>query len=431
MKFDINPFSNLQSQAVPAPTSSYSTHKWKTKPSSGNDLSYLFNIVENRRKQALLRVKSSVQEKVTPKFSLKTLGHVAIIAKRLTQIACDVGIARENHFIAKEKVKETILAFTAFIEKISNELNHIQSDIKVKREQKKKLTTYLKKASKVIENKLLQRQENNLKQISDQLVALEKKENSLKEDIEVVRVRISELKTDLEAFEKLENKAKPRENTPSSSFPTEPPHSLRNESPPLFPQPVGAMIDSTQSSSTSFQPIEPVLPEETSPTNSSSSSIEIKTTPSISKDLQKQLAAYLVKVDQAPKVKLLTMKKELAKEAEELSNQMDFFIYMNQIVNNPTSKKAFEGISTQNIKATPMFTQLQKKIQREVGTYPKGFDKSLIKSREEIQKNLQKYATSRGLDLNKLETLFYEVANATEKTRVAKTKELTSYMLSK
>ena len=172
-------------------------------------------------------------------------------------------------------------------------------------------------------------------------------------------------------------------------------------------------------------------PEESSPTDSPTPFLEIKQTPSISKDVQEQLAAYLVKVDKATTATLLRIKNELAKEAEELSSQMDFFLYMDQIVNNPTSKKAFQGISNQNIKAKPMFIQLQKKIQREVGTYPKEFDKSLIKSNQDLQNNLKEYAASRGLDSKKLETLFYEVANANEKTRVAKTKELTAYMLSK
>jgi hypothetical protein len=125
------------------------------------------------------------------------------------------------------------------------------------------------------------------------------------------------------------------------------------------------------------------------------------------------------------------IKEALATKGKELFSKMDFFIYMHEIVNNPISKKAFQGISNQAIKANPMFIQLQKKIQREVGTYPKEFDKSLIKSTQDLQNNLKEYAASRGLDSKKLETLFYEVANANKKTRVTKTKELTAYMLSK
>gem|GEM_PF-6726333 len=426
MFFGIHHFSNFPQTNEPQ-TPNYQSHKWKVNSSSGNEISRLFKMMEQRRKNASLEVKPPVEKKVQPRYSLKTVGHIAIIAKKLTQIAHNVGIAREKQEVAKENVKAILSALATFIEKISNELNQVQSDIKATRKQKNELRNYIKKASIKIERTLLQSEVKKLQQLSDRLLILEKKETSLKEDVEIVKIKISELKTELESLETFERKAKPIDKPPSPSIPTESPVSLVNESLPPSPQTVEAI----ELLPTPLNRIETLPPEESSPTNSPTPFLEIKQTPSISKDVQEQLAAYLVKVDKATTPTLLRIKNELAKEAEQLSSQMDFFIYIDQIVNNPTSKKAFQGISNQNIKAKPMFIQLQKKIQREVGTYPKEFDKSLIKSKQDLQNNLKEYATSRGLDSKKLETLFYEVANANEKTRVAKTKELTTYMLSK
>jgi hypothetical protein len=207
--------------------------------------------------------------------------------------------------------------------------------------------------------------------------------------------------------------------SPTSVKPADSPVSLENQNP--APSPPGTVEDIVLSPA-SHKPAEISPPQQTSPTNSPRSSTE---------NIQNQLAEYLSKVDKSSIITLPKIKEALATKGKELFSKMDFFIYMHEIVNNPISKKAFQGISNQAIKANPMFIQLQKKIQREVGTYPKEFDKSLIKSTQDLQNNLKEYAASRGLDSKKLETLFYEVANANKKTRVTKTKELTAYMLSK
>lgn len=151
--------------------------------------------------------------------------------------------------------------------------------------------------------------------------------------------------------------------------------------------------------------------------------------PTISADTKKQLGTYLARIDKSNPLALMSNKKELASTAESLSKQMDFFTYMDQVVSDPGLKKSFQGISNQAAKAQVMFTQLQKTIQRESGTYDKPYDKNQIKSPSQRMAAISNFSEQHGLNSGKLDQLLTNVANANQKTRIAETKKLIDYMM--
>ena len=150
---------------------------------------------------------------------------------------------------------------------------------------------------------------------------------------------------------------------------------------------------------------------------------------SISESTKQKLVNYLSTINKSGTLALVSNKKVLATQAEDLAKEMDFFTYMDQVASDPNAKTSFKGICNQSPKAKVMLTQLQKTIQRESGTYNKDYDKKQIKSPEVMRSDIEYYAQKYGLNVDELEKLVKDVSIADEKTRVVKTKALTDYMI--
>jgi hypothetical protein len=149
---------------------------------------------------------------------------------------------------------------------------------------------------------------------------------------------------------------------------------------------------------------------------------------SVSKRTSQRLSAYLEKVNKTGLMGLAMAKKALTKDAEELSSALSFVEYMHTVRSEPGARDSLNGILHNKKKASTVLVQLQKKLQRECGTYEKDFDRSIILSESERDEATQAYAHQHGLDPVKLKGLMHEVAHATSKDREVKTVVLTEYM---
>jgi hypothetical protein len=149
----------------------------------------------------------------------------------------------------------------------------------------------------------------------------------------------------------------------------------------------------------------------------------------ISEATKKELLDYLETINKTMPIALKLRGKELEKRANDLSDKLDFFNYMGVVSSDSKCKDSFKGILKERVKANVMLVQLQKTLQKEMGTYNKEYDKKLIKSEEKLNEEIEYYAKNNKLDADQLAKLMSEVSTADTKTRVEKTSKLISYMI--
>ncbi len=150
---------------------------------------------------------------------------------------------------------------------------------------------------------------------------------------------------------------------------------------------------------------------------------------SVSPDTSARLAAYLHKIDKTSLFALGMSKKTLEAEAKALSSALTFIEYMHAVRTNPGAHDSLNGILGNRKKASTVLVQLQKKLQKECGTYNKSFDNALIIPLEIRKESIESYAKEHQLDPIKLESLMSQVAHATAEDREEKTAVLTKYMI--
>lgn len=159
-----------------------------------------------------------------------------------------------------------------------------------------------------------------------------------------------------------------------------------------------------------------------------SPTISPRTVIDIPEKTSRRLSVYLRKIEKTGLLGLAMSKKELQREAEGLSSELSFTEYMHAVQSTPGARDSLINILNEPKKASTVLVQLQKKLQREWGTYPKEFDRSIILPETKREEIIESYALQHSLDSTRLKSLINEVANATAKDREVKTKNLTAYM---
>ena len=375
-----------------------------------------------------IKALESLEPQAAKTYKMKPATKLALKAVvKMNKIAKDVGIQRKEkaeNLKKKEYIESAIIA-------IKNTIDQVNIDLESKVNEKKEVIKNLKVEQGVITSGIIVGAD--LKQFKKTEAVYTEKLKNIETEINLMKELISLNQQEILAYEKslalmntqeskdqklevkeqrVEQMEVSSEKVPVTSTPTV---ELETE----ITDDVTDKVDLQPTVSDKVEVDLPVQPLAVKPSERAV----------ISEATKKELFDYLNTINKTGEIALKGRGKELEKRANDLSDKLDFFNYMGVVSSDSKCKDSFKGILKQKLKANVMLVQLQKTLQKEMGTYNKDYDKKLIKSEEKLNEEIEYYARNNKLDPDQLAQLMSEVSIADTKTRVGKTTKLISYMI--